>query len=407
MNISIVGIGMGNPDTLTLKADRLLKKADLIIGASRIMDSLGESYLGKKFSEIYPDKIKDIIEGADVENIVIAMSGDTGFYSGCKKLLLVLCDYDCQVVAGISSMQYLSSQIAMPWQDFKLVSAHGIDCNVLGEVLSNKKVFFLTGGNIRVHDIVDILCNHGMGKVRLIVGQRLSYEDEEICDDLAENLRNRRFENLSVVLVLRDNEDYVYCGNIPDDAFIRGKVPMTKRDVRGAIVARLNINDGDVIYDIGAGTGSCCIEMAMLNRKAKIYAVEINEEAYDLINKNIAEFHAYNIETILGKAPLAIDDLPAPSAAFIGGSKGNIESIVETLLDKNPHVRLVISAVTYETLTEAINVMKKYRFENLDISQIAVTNTRQVGAYNMLMAQNPVFIISGEGVANAERIMFL
>lgn len=407
MNISIIGIGMGNSETLTMKADELLRNTDLIIGAKRILDSLGNSYTENRVIEIYAEKILNLIKNSNSENIVVAMSGDTGFYSGATKLLKLVdtaCNCDVKVYPGISSMQYFASKLKRPWQDFALVSAHGKDCNVLGEILSNRLTFFLTGGYIMAQDIVKILCDSGLGETKVFVGERLSYEDERIIVDKARNIVDMKFESLSVILVDRnsDFDDERYYGSIPDDKFVRAAVPMSKRDVRGAIVSRINIRDNEVIYDIGAGTGSCSIEMSKMNRRAEIYAVETKPEAFDLINLNIKEFKAYNITSVFGKAPEALENLPVPDAAFIGGSKGNLEEIVNLLLEKNEKVRIVISAVTYETLIEAITVMKENKFINLDITQISVINTKKVANYNMLNAQNPVFLISGKGGLNEE-----
>lgn len=405
MNISIIGIGMGNCETLTMKADELLREADLIIGAKRILDSLSDDYKGDRITEIYSEKILNYIKNSNCENAVVAMSGDTGFYSGATKLLELTensCNFDVKVYPGISSMQYFASKLNRPWQDFRLVSAHGKDCNVLGEILSNRLTFFLTGGGIMAHDIVKILCDSGLGETEISIGERLSYEDERIIVDKAKNVKDLKFVNLSVILVDRkdDFEGEKYCGSIADDEFIRDDVPMTKRDVRGAIVSRMDIKDDEVIYDVGAGTGSCSIEMAKANKKAKIYAVEVKSEACDLIKLNAVKFKANNITLVVGKAPDALENLPVADAAFIGGSKGNLEEIVKFLLEKNENIRIVISAVTYETLIEGITVLKKNKFNNLDITQISVTNTRKVASYNMLNAQNPVFLISGKGGLN-------
>jgi precorrin-6Y C5,15-methyltransferase (decarboxylating) len=136
--------------------------------------------------------------------------------------------------------------------------------------------------------------------------------------------------------------------------------------------------------------------MALQANEGSVYAVEFNEEALGLIRRNAERFGAWNLEVIEGKAPEALENLPAPDRAFIGGSKGNLAQIMELLVKKNPKIRVVVNAITLETMTEAMEQFRRLGFEDIDIVQIFAAHGETAGGYHMMQGQNPVFIISGE-----------
>ena len=151
-----------------------------------------------------------------------------------------------------------------------------------------------------------------------------------------------------------------------------------------------------MIYDIGCGTGSVSIEMAFAAYEGRVYAFDKNEEAVGLVLENARKFHLDNIEAVCGLAPECLEGLPAPDVAFIGGSSGNMEEIVNFLYGKNSRIRFVITAVTIETAMAALESLENVGIEG-DIVQVAVSKGRQIGDLHMLMAQNPIFIINGGG----------
>ena len=186
--------------------------------------------------------------------------------------------------------------------------------------------------------------------------------------------------------------------HIKDEEFIRGNVPMTKEEIRAISIAKLDIREDDVSLDIGAGTGSVSIEMANFSKNGKIYAVEINEEALDLIEKNIEKFDKKNIEVIKGMAPEVLPKIELDKI-FIGGTKGNIVEIIEyceTYLKSQG--KICLNFIVLENLFSAIETLKKSEFKNIDIAQISVSKNKVIGDMNMMMASNPVFIVSAERI---------
>ena len=173
----------------------------------------------------------------------------------------------------------------------------------------------------------------------------------------------------------------------PDESFIRGQVPMTKQEVRAAALAKLAVKPADILWDVGAGTGSVSVELALAAPKGHVYAVECDPDACALIRQNRAKFQTYNLTLIEGRAPDALADLPAPDAVFI-------EGVLDAVLAKNPDARICISAIALETLSAAAAALTA-RGLAAEVVQLAVSRTKQAGRLHLLMANNPIFLITG------------
>ena len=398
-HVTLIGLGMGNPDTLTLGGLRALEQSDCIIGAARLLE--GFAHLSaKRVPLILAGEIAAFIrENPQYQRVSVVLSGDVGFYSGAKKLYQLLEGYPVAVICGVSSVQYFCAQIHTPWEDAHLVSSHGRECDFAAQVYRHPKVFFLLDNTHTAQNLCRELTASGLGDARVWVGERLSYPDEKITSGTAEELSRMEFGSLAVALVengrLLGQNRRVH--GLPDELFQRDKVPMTKEEVRSVSISRLGLGEGDIVWDVGAGTGSVSIEAALQTPGGRVYAVEHNPDACRLIEKNREAFGAWNLHVVEGEAPGALEDLPAPDAVFIGGSSGSMEGILRTALGKNPAVRVVLNAITLETIAEGMRCMKELPFEDLHVIQLSAARSRQAGSYHLMMGQNPVTIISGRG----------
>lgn len=400
----IIGIGMGNPNTITLRGKEIIHQCSALIGAKRMVDS----FLSQDQQYCYaitPAEILAWIKDNDhITDFAVLMSGDIGFFSGAKKLRDLISsqynkeEFSVEGIPGISSLSYFTAKLGVSWDDVKVVSLHGREGNVTGTVEQNEKTFFLTdGGEHSVHKICSELADAGLGQVVVSVGERLSYEDEKITTGFAEELKSQEFDPLSVLFiensqVIKREKDTI---GLSDDEFIRGHVPMTKEEVRTLTVSKLNLRSTDVVYDIGAGTGSVSIELSLACSNGHVYAVEGNEEALDLIKQNKEKFHIKNLHIINGLAPEALANLPIPDKAFIGGSKGNLDEIISLLIQSNPTIRIAMNAISLDTLSEALGCLKKYPFEDVEITQVNISKSKTFGSHHLMVAQNPVYIICG------------
>ena len=399
----LVGIGMGNEKNRTVEAEQICQSADLLIGARRMLQSVKTE--GKAVFESYkPDEIAAYLaEHPQYETAAVLLSGDIGFYSGAKKLYDAiertegLEQMEIYPVSGISSVVYFCGKLGVSWEDVHLLSLHGRKQNLIDAVKYHEKVFVLCGEKDGIPKICCKLKEYGLGDVKVAVGTDLSYEQERIVQGTAESLMNEDFAPLSVLLICNPDVKKRIGHGLDDDLFLRGKVPMTKSEVRSISLSKLRLHKDAVVWDVGAGTGSVSIEAASLAKDGVVYAIEKKDEAIDLLEQNKRKFGTDNLEIIKGLAPEALEGLPAPTHAFIGGSSGNLKEILEVLLEQNPRVRVVINAIALETVAEAMQCLKSMAFTDVDIAQVSVAKGKKLGSYEMMMGQNPVYIFSCTG----------
>ncbi|MEI3525868.1 MAG: precorrin-6A reductase [Eubacteriales bacterium] len=399
----LVGIGMGTPDHLTGEARAAFEKADCILGSGRMLDFFQNT--GKPLFDAYdPAKMLAYVqEHPEHRTIAVALSGDVGFYSGARRLISAFgnAGIRTELITGISSVTYFCSRLQIPWEDVKLMSIHGRRENLIAAVRTHFRTFTLLGGRDNVASLCEKLEKYGFENVKLYIGERLHYPEERITEGTPAELKEKAFDSLCVAII--ENPSYMsgLRSCIPDEEFQRGDAPMTKSEVRSLSVAKLNLNRDSIAWDIGAGTGSVTIEMALAAADGEVYAIEKKPAAAALIEENARRFGTPNVEVHVGTAPEALTDLPAPTHAFIGGSSGNMKEILQLLLVKNPQVRVVINAITLETVAEANSCFKELGFTDVDITQIQAAKAKKVGPYEMMMGQNPVYIFAGTGKGEA------
>ncbi len=416
MNLSLVGCGCG-PDTMTVQGRETVERADYLIGAPRILAMFPED--GKRrITASNPDEIAEAvakvfrsdpaaagrkplrIEKREEEiSTCVLLSGDSGFYSAARRLLPLLCGIpelrgrEPEIIPGISSLQLFSAKIREAWQDWLLCSAHGTECDPVSLVCRGKSVFFLTGGKYGPAELCRELRDTGLGFLPAKAGENLGSREERILSGSVSELAEKSVAPLSVLLVGPAPRRQRRTPGLPDGSFLREEgIPMTKQIVRAAALALLGAGEEDVCWDIGCGTGSVGIELAMQCRQ--VWGVERDDRALSLAEKNRERFGAWNLRLKPGSAPEALEGLPAPNAVFIGGSGGNLQEILRKTTEANPSVRLCVSAVTLESLSLAVQSLRDLGIEP-EISQVSVSRSRRAGSTTMMLAQNPVFLISG------------
>lgn len=213
--VFLVGVGLGNPGTLTVRAREVIEASDLLIGARRLLEPFAGRDCEKR-ELIKSDEIADVLRSSDAACASVLFSGDVGFYSGATGLVERLGELEgveVEAVPGISSLVYFCAKLLTPWQDAHLVSAHGRACDPVAEVRGHAKTFFLTGGATKARDVCAKLVQAGLGTVYVSVGERLSYDDERIKRGTAAELVERDFCDLAVMLV--ENPDAT--AQLPDE----------------------------------------------------------------------------------------------------------------------------------------------------------------------------------------------
>lgn len=397
MNVTLIGMGSGQPENLTLQGLAALRQADLILGARRLLAVLPAGCTENRAAAYRPDEVAELLQTSGAENAVLVYSGDTGFYSGASSMMekLEALGVRARVLPGLSSIQLLAAALGRPWQGWNLVSAHGRTCDPVAECMQGRPTFFLTGGSEDPATLCAQLAAEGFGDVQGVVGQCLGTPEEKLFRGSVKELAAGRFNSLSVLLVEAVEGLPRRTPGLPDEAFERGDVPMTKQEVRAAVLAKLAVRPEDILWDVGAGTGSVSVELALAAPRGRVYAVECRPEGCALIKANREKFRTRNLVLVEGLAPAALSDLPAPDAVFIGGSKGSLAAIVDAALEKNPDARICVSAIALESLSAAVAALTA-KGRTVQVSQLAVSRAKAVGGLHLMMAQNPIYLITGE-----------
>ncbi|MCR5654833.1 MAG: precorrin-6A reductase [Lachnospiraceae bacterium] len=414
-SVSIVGCGTGSAEQLTKEGLWAMEHATLVIGAKRLLDALRGSVKedARFVAEYHAQNIAQVVSEAEEENIALLVSGDSGFYSGAASYAKELAALaTVRILPGISSVSALCAKTGVSWEDAAIFSLHGRKQNYYKALAGGRKIILLGGEGFC--DVLGQLCELGYGDLRVCIGENLGCEGERLIRGSARELKDSASEPLSVLLIDRNAQRRRTVG-LRDEDFIRNvrtdggekketdkkdkadvkTVPMTKSEVRAVCMSRLAIGEYDTVYDVGAGTGSISVEASIAACYGSVYAVERKEAAVELIKENAKKFLCKNLEVVLGKAPEALKDLPKPDAVMIGGSGGALIEIMRTVYAKNPLARIVVTAVSTETLQAAQEAEEIFGCK-AEYTQISVTRTGQVGAYHMMQAQNPVWVITFE-----------
>ncbi len=420
MEICLAGIGMGSRESLTGEVQHAIEIADVLLGAERMIAGYSAKIEKQPYymtAQILPylEKIQEseVLAQREMLRVTVLFSGDTGFYSGCRKLYVALQEAiaagrlkgSVKILPGLSSVVFLAARVGESYENAVILSMHGKKLKRLSATVeSHEKVYLLTSGCEDIRKIGRLLTEAGLTDCEVIAGYQLSYPEENIriltpgqCMEVTE-------EGLYTCLI---RNPHPQPGRLThgraDSCFLRdssgteGKLrrtPMTKEEIREVSICKLHLTKGAVVYDIGSGTGSVAVEIAGLSDRLQVYAIERKTEAVELLRKNREHFHMDNMEIIEALAPDGLEELPVPTHAFIGGSGGRLRDILQVLYWKNPHMRIVINAISMETIAELKEVLETFPVEEEEILQMQVNRVKKLGSYHMPQAENPVWICS-------------
>lgn len=416
LSISLIGIGMGSIDTLTMGAKEKIDKADYVFGAKRLLSCVYKWKIGKEGNITYPyylaEDILPILEEIQQKKhkeVVILFSGDSGFFSGSEQLYQKLDKWkkkqkqeiSIKIYPGISSISYFAAACGISWQDAKIVSIHGKggrrewEVEVLSAIRYQKKVFLLVSTVKDVRMMGTVLRENDLMDCKILLGYQLSYPEERIVECTPQQCEQIEEEGLYILAIIQEEcKKRYFAPQKRDEEFIRGKVPMTKEEIREVVVCKLKLTENAIVYDIGSGTGAVAVEIAEQSESICVYAVEQKEEGINLIQQNKEKFRIPNIEIIQGKAPDCLKELPIPTHAFIGGSGGRLKEILKALYQKNSAMRVVLTSISLETIGEITTIIKKMPIIDEEIIQLQVSRSKKVKNYHLMQAENPIYIYS-------------
>ncbi|MCH5272545.1 MAG: precorrin-6A reductase [Lachnospiraceae bacterium] len=422
LRIALIGAGMGTKDGMTREAAQALDSAGYLFGAERLLalarpgQSTFPYYLAKEILPVLDTLLtEDFFE--EERSVGILFSGDSGFYSGCEKLYRELehwkeeteakaeplseTEIKLRIYPGISAVSYLSAASGISWQDAEILSIHGRrntaewSAEFKEAVRYHEKTFLLLSGVNDLNTIGRLLLQSGLPDCRIVTGYQCSYPEEEISELSPKECAELGKEGLYTCIILNGRAQKRPLTHGKKDAlFLRDSVPMTKEEIREAAICKLQLCEDAVVYDIGSGTGSIAVEIAERSGKIRVFAVEQKEEAVALIRENCKKFQTENVEIVHAKAPEGLEALPAATHAFIGGTGGRMQDILMTLRRINPAMRVVITAISLETISEIVRAVKEIPVTEQEIVQIQVSRVKTAGSYSLMQAENPVYLCS-------------
>lgn len=415
--IYIIGLGIEGKHSLSQRALKLIENATLLIGGKRHLNCLPEFKREKVFiGSNLNDVIKCIKDSSQFtvhssQDIVVLATGDPNFFGIADFLIRNLGKNKVEIIPNVSAMQEAFARIKENWNDAKFLSAHGraIDTD---EIIGHKKVCIFTDPENTPSKIARALLNKGMKDYTAYVCEALGTEKEKTTEGTLSQIAKKKFSPLNVMVLIRQtktcNLQFATCNypfGIPDSEFSHSGGMITKEEIRVISLSKLKLNPKSIVWDIGAGSGSLSIEAALFTRDGRVFAIEKEKKRINHIEKNKRKFLAFNLEIIKKIAPAGLKALPAPDAVFIGGGGKNIAKILNICSKRiKQKGRIVVNAITLETLSTAADFFKKLRWD-MEIISVNIAKIKLVPAglkqgdaanLNLFNAFNPIFIIVGE-----------
>lgn len=340
-NISVLGLGV--PLQLTAEYLELLTSADKVIGWARHQELLAGIVAADKF--VCVQKLAELkAELADTSgNTVIVASGDPLFYGiGSYISKLVGDKANLTFHGNLSSIQAACHQQGLALQNVKAVSLHGRPLTSLRRhVRANTTLAILTDQDSNPQALARECIRAGFENAQITVHENLGYPHTKSSQFAASDLSasDAKFAELHVSIIQTktastSNHPQPEFAGIEDIHFVTGDVPgkgmISKREVRLQILSQLQLQAGDVLWDVGAGCGGVAVEAALWQSKAEVYAIEHHRQRLQYLNQNVENFGVVqNLTIINGTAPSALNELSQPNKVFIGGSDGAMAEIFE------------------------------------------------------------------------------
>jgi precorrin-6Y C5,15-methyltransferase (decarboxylating) len=402
--IHVVGIPPGRVTPQEEPLRRLLSMADLLVGREEYLapwPGLPSLKLGSNWEEVVELAERKRAEG---KLVVFLASGDPLFFGIGSTLVRRLGAEKVVVHPAVSSMQVAFARIGESWEDATFLSAHsGSLIEVAKKLASSGKACVLTSGSQQPSRLAEALLRMGCHDLVAFLCENLGFEDERITKMSLEELSRARCSPLNLILFRRqaEGENRLREGGcllgLPDEELSRppGKEGMiTKRELRAIVLSHLQLRQGDVLWDVGSGSGAVSVEASRMMGTGRVYAVERDPRSVEALRRNIHRYSAAPVEVVAGEAPEALEPLPPPDAVFLGGSGGRLGEILDLCCRRlKSGGRLVANFASPERALEA----KKYLERNGMLPELFLfQGARLFGTRGgeLLSALNPVFVVS-------------
>lgn len=412
-SITLIGIGDDGCVSLTSRAINAVAQTELLAGATRHL-AFFPQFCGDKLAFVsgLNGYLTQIVEAAKDKDICVLASGDPLFFGIGKRLLAMVAAVDAginvEVITSPSSVQLACAKALIPSDNVKVISLHGrAITGLVARMQQGDHFALLTDNDHNPVVIARHLLSYDETLWRLVLCEHLGGSKERVREFTVRELAAKSMddiESLNVLILQRQGQAYwgglaMHC---PDSAYqvltpLNGLI--TKANTRALVVARLGLTARSVVWDIGSGSGSIAIEAAKQAWNGHVYALECNPQCFDVIEQNQKRHRVDNLTLVKSKAPAGLDALPAPDAVFVGGTRGQIDAIVQQAFSQlRAGGTLLLSAVTLDSVSEFFDLCKSSQY-HYEVVMLQSSVSKPLAHYQRYQAENPIhlFVITKEG----------
>jgi precorrin-6B C5,15-methyltransferase / cobalt-precorrin-6B C5,C15-methyltransferase len=402
--INVIGVGIEGVKGLSEESLKKIESAKLVIGSERHLKQLPDIPESRKHSlkaDLF--KVVDVIKKRKKQEIVVLASGDPNLYGITGYLLKNFPKEDLFITPAVSTMQWAFALAKETWEDAEIVSAHGgrnLD-DVVKAVFMRNKVGVFTDDKNSPDKVASLIIKNGIQERKVYVCENLGLENASLFEGSLQDTAQSRFSPMNVMIIKKEHPEeggeriYSKTLGIPDFQFAHREGMVTKTEVRAIVLSKLRPDRGNIMWDIGAGSGSVSIEAEPLILPGKVFAIEKDPKQLSYLKKNIARFQAAGVEPVSGDAPEALMGLPDPDLVFIGGSSGMLTEILRYVDGRlRTGGRLVANVVTLENFSEVLQFMKDYDYA-FEITTASVSRSKQLSEKHFMVGGNPINVIFG------------
>ncbi|MCD6526480.1 MAG: precorrin-6y C5,15-methyltransferase (decarboxylating) subunit CbiE [Desulfuromonas sp.] len=394
--VYVVGAGIEGQEGFSARALSLVRRAQVIYGAQRLL-ALFPDLTAEKIELSGYDDLSQLIQDHE-GSVVVLTSGDPLFFSIGRNLLRNLPKERLEFIPNVSSVQFAFARIKEPWDDAVFISTENRSmADVVDRIVANDKAAILTDARHTPAAIAEELQRRGRDGYTAYLCENLGSAAERIVKTTVQQLPDTEAAELNVLILIKSydgcSQNFQPTLGIADSEFLALKKQITTEEVRVVALAKLQLRHDMTLWDIGAGSGSVSIEADFLLPNGRIYAIERNVEYLKFLRKNLNKFQSRNVRVVAGEAPCCLEEIPDPDRVFIGGSGGNLWEILEAVDARlRADGRVVLTAVTLDTLVASSDFFENSGYY-VEVTTLNVARTSNSTDYKVFEAHNPVYII--------------
>ncbi len=402
--IHVIGVGNEGRESLTPRALAIIQNADVLAGGQRLLDYFRDLPAEQvKLGATVDEVLAALAARRGERRVVVVATGDPNYFGITRALLRHVPREDLEIWPNVSALQWAFAKAREPWDDAAFLTVHGRSmAGLVDAVRPQRKICLFTDERNTPAAIARSLLDAGLEEYLAILCEDLGGPAERVTRLSLQELATRDAHPLNTLILLAPDappsrEATAWTPGLPEEVFDVRKPKLgliTKREIRVLSLSRLALRPDSVVWDIGAGSGSVSIEAARLAPHGRVFAIEKNAEDVEIVQSNVEKFAVPHVTVLHARAPERLDELPDPDAVFVGGSGGGLREILSIAAPRlRPGGRIVVNAITLETLHETVTTFRKLRLEHEAIL-VSIARSKPLLDRMSFEALNPVYIVT-------------